>query len=109
MFAPHRAVLGLIVLTISLVLMTACGGQRDGAPSGALPTTTASTTPLPTTTPAMPTTSAARPSGPPTSRREKPSAPPECVDAWRTGKFAPVHCEDYPEAYRAIRDEVDGD
>ncbi len=27
-------------------------------------------------------------------------APSECVDAWRTGEFAPPHCEEYPEAYR---------
>jgi hypothetical protein len=31
-------------------------------------------------------------------------APPECVEAWRAGRFAPVHCEEYPEAFRATRE-----
>lgn len=34
-------------------------------------------------------------------------APPECVAAWRSadGEFAPLHCEEYPDAYRAFRGE----
>ena len=39
-------------------------------------------------------------------------APSECVDAWRTGEFAPPQCEEYPEAYRrftsAARLRLDG-
>ena len=31
-------------------------------------------------------------------------APPECIEAWRAGHYAPVHCEEYPEAYKAVRD-----
>ena len=31
-------------------------------------------------------------------------APPECIDAWRAGHYAPVHCEEYPEAYKAVRE-----
>lgn len=37
------------------------------------------------------------------------SAPPECVEAWRAGQFAPPHCEAYPEAYRAILKELGRD
>ena len=44
----------------------------------------------------------------PTSTPPKPTAPPECVEAWRADRAAPVHCEEYPETYRAIRDELDG-
>lgn len=34
-------------------------------------------------------------------------APSECVEAWRTGEFAPPQCEDYPEAYQRLREESD--
>ena len=29
-------------------------------------------------------------------------APSECVEAWRTGEFAPPQCEEYPEAYLSL-------
>ena len=35
-------------------------------------------------------------------------APPECVEAWRARVTAPPHCEDYPEAYKAIREQPSG-
>ena len=35
---------------------------------------------------------------------QKVDAPPECVAAWRGDSYAPVHCEEYPEAYKAIRE-----
>jgi len=40
-----------------------------------------------------------------TTMSRKPSAPPECVEAWRSEEFAPLHCEDYSEAFRAFREE----
>ena len=40
---------------------------------------------------------------------EGPQAPPECVDAWRADRTAPVHCEEYPEAFDAVRNESNGD
>ena len=33
------------------------------------------------------------------STGDTPSAPPECLEAWRAGRVAPPHCEEYPEAY----------
>lgn len=33
--------------------------------------------------------------------------PSECVEAWRTGEFAPPQCEDYPEAYQRFRQKSD--
>lgn len=29
-------------------------------------------------------------------------APPECLQAWRAGTNAPVHCEEHPVAYREV-------
>ena len=31
-------------------------------------------------------------------------APPECIEAWTSGELAPIQCEDYPDAYSALRE-----
>lgn len=43
-----------------------------------------------------------------TTTSRTPGAPPECVEAWRGGQVAPVHCEDYPEAHRATLEQSEG-
>ena len=63
----------LLAATLSL---TACAGEDADAPGGATDGSTTSRTV---------------------------DAPPECVDAWRTGEFAPPRCEEYPEAYEELR------
>ena len=39
--------------------------------------------------------------------RDEPDAPPECITAWRAQVTAPVHCEEYPDAYQAIQKELE--
>jgi hypothetical protein len=74
-----RTVLSLGVAVV--LLAGSCGGSADREST---PTTSTATSPTP-------------------------SAPPECVEAWRAGRYAPVHCEEYPDAYRAILEELGRD
>jgi hypothetical protein len=54
----------------------------------------------------------ALPPGPPegseSTTTTRPSVPPECLEAWRTGEFAPRHCEEYGEEFHEFKSKQNG-